>query len=180
MALAQTKTPAFFLLFVNLVMYLLVTAISGWALSSAINNTFDSASALSINLQPGISHHHHVRLFPMYFPVGNMATGFFVFFSLIAGLVGIAASVSGLNNVLQWNTSNLLSSAASSIMAWSLTLLAMGLAWKEFSLGGRGTSLRTLEALAIILSGTQLLCAGLINVGASDVLSKPRYMTGRV
>ncbi|KAK1278158.1 hypothetical protein QJS04_geneDACA007336 [Acorus gramineus] len=56
-----------------------------------------------------------------------MATGFFVFFSLIAGLVGIAASVSGLNNVLQWNTSNLLSSAASSIMAWSLTLLAMGL-----------------------------------------------------
>ncbi|KAK1294307.1 hypothetical protein QJS10_CPA16g01001 [Acorus calamus] len=179
MTLAETKTPAFFLLFVNLVMYLLVTAISGWALSSAINNTFDSASTLSINLQPGISH-HHVRLFPMYFPVGNMATGFFVFFSLIAGLVGIAASVSGLNNVLQWNTSNLLSSAASSIMAWSLTLLAMGLAWKEISLGGRDTNLRTLEALAIILSGTQLLCAGLINVGASDVLSKPRYMTGRV
>lgn len=67
-----------------------------------------------------------VRLFPMYFPMGNMATGFFIVFSLITGLVGVASSVAGINNILQWNGPNLLSAATTSATSLSLTILAMG------------------------------------------------------
>ena len=67
------------------------------------------------------------RIFPIYFPMGNMATGYFVIFSLIAGVVGVVTSVTGLNNVVQWDAPNLGAATASSLLAWSLTLLAMGL-----------------------------------------------------
>lgn len=70
------------------------------------------------------------RIFPIYFPMGNMATGFFVIFSLLAGVVGIATSITGITNTIQWNTSHLYSAAASSLITWSLTLLAMG--WTIF------------------------------------------------
>lgn len=65
-------------------------------------------------------------IFPIYYPIGNLATGFFVILSLLAGLVGIASSFSGLYDVLEWKPSSLLSAAASSLTAWALTLLAMG------------------------------------------------------
>lgn len=55
-----------------------------------------------------------------------MATGFFVVFSLLAGVVGMGTSLSGINNVLQWDLPNLNAAAASSLITWSLTLLAMG------------------------------------------------------
>lgn len=66
------------------------------------------------------------KIFPIYYPIGNLATGFFVILSLLAGLVGIASSFSGLYDVLEWKPSSLLSAAASSLTAWALTLLAMG------------------------------------------------------
>lgn len=66
------------------------------------------------------------RIFPIYFPFGNLATGFFVIFSLIAGVVGFITSFTGINNVIQWNVPNLYAAAASSLAAWTLTLLAMG------------------------------------------------------
>lgn len=67
------------------------------------------------------------RIFPIFFPMGNMATGFFIVFSLIAGVVGVANSVTGLTNVLQWDAPNLNAAASSSLLTWALTLLAMGL-----------------------------------------------------
>ena len=76
----------------------------------------NAASVLSVPL----------RIFPIFFPMGNMATGFFVIFSLIAGVVGIGTSLTGLHNVFQWDHPSLHTAAASSIIAWSLSLLAMG------------------------------------------------------
>lgn len=66
------------------------------------------------------------RIFPIYYPFGNLATGFVVIFSLIAGVVGFTTSITGVTNVLQWNAPNLNAAAASSLISWLLTLLAMG------------------------------------------------------
>lgn len=66
------------------------------------------------------------RIFPIYFPIGNLATGFFVIFSLVAGVVGVMTSLTGLQEVNQGRPETILSAAASSIVTWALTLLAMG------------------------------------------------------
>ncbi|XP_068661762.1 membrane protein PM19L isoform X2 [Aristolochia californica] len=160
MAAEGPKSLAFFLLALNLVLYIIVVAIAGWAIKVGIEETSESAAAGMI---------FPARLFPIYSPIGNFATGFFVIFSLIAGAAGVASSISGIHNVLQWNASNLFSAAAYSTTTWALTLLAMGLACKEINIGERPTSLRTLEALTFILSGTQLFCLGAVNVGVMEV-----------
>ncbi|XWS13582.1 hypothetical protein CRYUN_Cryun36dG0049200 [Craigia yunnanensis] len=162
MASGGSKSAAIMLLFLNLGLYILVTIVAGWAVNHAIERTHETASVLSIP----------ARIFPIYFPVGNMATGFFVIFSLIAGVVGVATSVSGLTNVLQWDPPNLSAAAASSMLTWTLTLLAMGLACKEINIGWTDGNLRTLEVMTIIVSATQLFCTGAIHAGAEDVAPK--------
>ncbi|MBA0830669.1 hypothetical protein Goarm_015187, partial [Gossypium armourianum] len=110
-----SKSTALMLLFLNLGLYIIVTIIAGWAVNHAIERTHETASVLSIP----------ARIFPIYFPMGNMATGLFVIFSLIAGVVGVATSVTGVTNVLQWDAPNLGAAAASSLLTWTLTMLAM-------------------------------------------------------
>lgn len=66
------------------------------------------------------------RIFPIDYPFGNMATGFAVIMSLIAGVVGFTTSITGIYNLTQWNVPNMHAAAASSIVTWLLTLLAMG------------------------------------------------------
>ncbi|EXB97151.1 hypothetical protein L484_008641 [Morus notabilis] len=39
--------------------------------------------------------------------MGNAATGFFVMFSLIAGVVGAALAISGVNHIRSWTTDRL-------------------------------------------------------------------------
>ncbi|CAL9050941.1 unnamed protein product [Musa banksii] len=104
---------------------------------------------------------------PVYFPMGNQATGFFVIFALIAGVVGAAAAISGIQHARRWNSDTLPSAASSAVIAWGLTLLAMGLACKEINLEGRNTRLRTMEAFLIILSATQLVYILAIHGGIS-------------
>ncbi|XP_022723013.1 uncharacterized protein LOC111280113 [Durio zibethinus] len=162
MASEGPKPAAIMLLFLNLGLYIIVTIIAGWVVNHAIERTHETASVLSIP----------ARIFPIYFPMGNMATGFFVIFSLIAGVVGVTTSVTGLTNVLQWDASNLNAAAASSLLTWTLTLLAMGLACKEINIGWADANLRTLEVMTIIVSTTQLFCAGAIQAGVEDVASK--------
>ncbi|XP_073116829.1 membrane protein PM19L isoform X1 [Elaeis guineensis] len=185
------------LLFLNLIMYIIVAAIAGWALNYSIDETpyagpdenrrDVSFGQLSRHATDSVQHSYAlavlnlpvpIRLFPIYDPIGNLATGFFVIFALIAGVVGIATSLSGLRDVLEGSPASLLSAAASSIITWALTLLAMGLACKEISISLRPPNLRTLEALTIILSGTQLLCAGALNAGATATTAQERF-TGR-
>ena len=67
------------------------------------------------------------RIFPIYFPMGNLATGFFVILSLLAGVVGFTSSVTGLYNLFLWNAPSIHATYASSLASLSLTLLAMGL-----------------------------------------------------
>lgn len=131
-------------------------------------NLFFAASVLSIP----------ARIFPIYFPFGNLATGFFLIFSLIAGVVGFITSFTGIHNVIQWNAPNLHAAAASSLVTWTLTLLAMGLACKEINVGWTDSNLRTLETIMILVSGTQLFCMGAIHAGVEDVVG--RQMRGRV
>ncbi|KAH1089613.1 hypothetical protein F383_29914 [Gossypium arboreum] len=153
-----SKSTALMLLFLNLGLYIIVTIIAGWAVNHAIERTHETASVLSIP----------ARIFPIYFPMGNMATGLFVIFSLIAGVVGVATSVTGVTNVLQWDAPNLGAAAASSLLTWTLTMLAMGFACKEIYIGWTDANLRTLEVITIVASATQLICTGAIHAGAEE------------
>ncbi|XWS22424.1 hypothetical protein CRYUN_Cryun29cG0032800 [Craigia yunnanensis] len=162
MASGRPKSAALMLLFLNLGLYIFVTIIAGWAVNHAIERTHETASVLSIP----------ARIFPIYFPMGNMATGFFIIFSFIAGVVGVATSITGLTNVVQWDAPNLSAAVASSLLTWTLTLLAMGLACKEINIGWTDANLRTLEVMTIIASATQLFCTGAIHAGAEDVAPK--------
>ena len=63
---------------------------------------------------------------PIHFPMGNAATGFFVTFALIAGVVGAASAISGINHIRSWTADSLPAAASAATIAWTLTLLAMG------------------------------------------------------
>ncbi|KAJ8545362.1 hypothetical protein K7X08_017945 [Anisodus acutangulus] len=157
MADGQMKPVASLLLVLNFCMYAVVLGIAGWAMNFAIDHGF--------LIGPGFDLPAHFS--PIYFPIGNAATGFFVVFSLIAGVVGVASVLSGLNHIRQWNIDSLQAAASAATIAWSLTLLAMGFAWKEIELNYRNAKLRTMEAFLIILSFTQLVYIAAIH-GASS------------
>ncbi|KAI4999943.1 hypothetical protein ZWY2020_004532 [Hordeum vulgare] len=146
MANAGLKPVAGLLLMLNFCMYLIVTAVGGWAINYAINNGFFIGSGLQLP-----SHFS-----PIYFPIGNAATGFFVIFAVIASVVGMGAALAGFHHVRAWSHESLPAAASSGFVAWMLTLLAMGLAVKEIELNGRNSRLITMEAFTIILSVTQL------------------------
>ncbi|PIA41379.1 hypothetical protein AQUCO_02200061v1 [Aquilegia coerulea] len=116
MANTQLKPLAGLLLLLNFCMYLIVAAIGGWAINRAIDHGFV--------IGPGLELPAHFS--PIYFPMGNAATGFFVVFAMIASVVGAASSLAGINHVRLWHADSLPSAASVAIMAWTLTLLAMG------------------------------------------------------
>ncbi|XP_075521708.1 membrane protein PM19L [Primulina tabacum] len=162
MASGAGKSAAFALLILNVVLYFVVIAIAAWAVNHGIERSRETASHLS----------PPARLFPIYYPFGNMATGFVIIFSLITGVVGFTTSITGINNVIQWNAPNLQAASASSLVSWLITLLAMGLACKEIDVGWTESNLRTLETMLILLSGTQLFCTAAIYVGVEDVTAR--------
>ncbi|GLJ07084.1 hypothetical protein SUGI_0057560 [Cryptomeria japonica] len=144
MAKEMMKPVAAFILVLNLCMYIIVCATAGWALNKAIEH--EIITGLGIPLPN--------PYWAVYFPMGNAATGFFIIFALIAGVVGAASCLSGLHHLRTWTGDSLVSAA---LTAWGLTLLAMGLACKEIDLHGRNSRLKTVESFVIILSVTQLL-----------------------
>ncbi|CAA2980047.1 uncharacterized protein LOC111393423 isoform X2 [Olea europaea var. sylvestris] len=160
MAFGAGRSAAVALLILNVILYFIITAIAAWAVNHGIEKTHKTASVLPLP----------ARIFPIYYPFGNMATGYVVIMSLLAGVVGFTTSVSGINNVLQWDTPNLHAAAASSLVTWLLTLLAMGLACKEIDIGWTGSNLRTLETLLICVSGTQLFCIAAVRVGLDNAV----------
>ncbi|XP_059311916.1 membrane protein PM19L [Lycium ferocissimum] len=159
MASGAGKSAAFMLLILNVFLYFIVTVISGWAVNHAIVRSRETASTLAIP----------ARIFPIFFPFGNMATGSLIIFSLIAGVVGFVTSLTGIQNVIQWDAPNLHTAAFTSLTSWLLTLLAMGLACKEIDMGWTDSNLRTLETILIILGGTQMFCTAAIHAGIGDV-----------
>ncbi|KAI4304450.1 hypothetical protein MLD38_039958 [Melastoma candidum] len=147
MANERMKPVASLILLLNFCMFAIVLGISGWAMNRAINHGFIIGPELSLP----------AHFSPIYFPMGNAATGFFVTFSLIAGVVGIGSITAGSNHLRAWSADSLPSAVSVAAISWSLTLLAMGFAWKEIDLHIRNAKLRTMEAFIIILSVTQLL-----------------------
>jgi hypothetical protein len=77
-------------------------------------------------LYAGTGLHLPAHFSPINFPVGNAATGFFVIFAVIAGVVGAGSALAGLNHVRAWSTESLPAAASAGFIAWTLTLLAMG------------------------------------------------------
>ncbi|CAI0560808.1 unnamed protein product [Linum tenue] len=145
MANDQMKSVASLLLVLNFCMYAVVLGIGGWAMNRAIDHGF-----------------------LIDFPMGNAATGFFVTFALIAGVVGAASVISGLNHIRAWNSDSLPAAASAGTIAWTLTLLAMGLVSSSVELSLSPLLLqRTMEAFMIILSATQLLYIAAIHGAAS-------------
>ncbi|KAJ6965842.1 membrane protein PM19L-like [Populus alba x Populus x berolinensis] len=151
------KHVASLLLVLNFCMYVIVLGIGGWAMNRAIDHGFI--------IGPGFDLPAHFS--PIYFPMGNAATGFFVMFALIAGVVGVASAIAGLNHIRTWTGDSLPSAASAAAVSWTLTLLATGFACKEIELSIRNARLRTMEAFLIILSATQLLYIAAIH-GASS------------
>ncbi|KAF3457230.1 hypothetical protein FNV43_RR01887 [Rhamnella rubrinervis] len=170
MASEGARSTALILLVLNLILYFIVIVIASWAINHGIQRSRETASVLSIP----------ARIFPIYFPMGNVATGFFVILSLLAGVVGFTTSLTGLNNVFQWNLANLNSAAFSSLASFSLTHLALGLACKEIQLGYTDPNLRTLETITIIVSGTQMFSTCAIHAGVENLIGQIRTRGGRV
>ncbi|KAJ6904084.1 membrane protein PM19L-like [Populus alba x Populus x berolinensis] len=170
MASGASKSAAFMLLILNMGLYFLMIVIGSWAINHGIVRSREAAAILTIP----------ARIFPIYFPMGNLATGFFIILSLLAGVVGFTSSITGLHNVSLWNAPNLHAAYASSLASLSLTLLSMGFACKEIDISWTDSVLRTLEVVTIIVSGTQLLCTGAIHVGVEDMVSRQRNLGGRV
>ncbi|XP_057854795.2 membrane protein PM19L [Cryptomeria japonica] len=147
MAKEMMKSVALSILVLNLCMYIIVCATAGWALNKAIDHEIITGEGIPL---PN-------PLWAVYFPMGNAATGFFIIFALIAGVVGGASCLSGLHYLGSRTENGLASAVSAALTAWGLTLLAMGLAWKEIDLHGRNSRLKTVESFVIILSVTQLL-----------------------
>ncbi|KAF7840401.1 membrane protein PM19L-like [Senna tora] len=158
MANEQMKQVATLLLGLNFCMYVIVLGIGGWAMNRAIDHGFI--------IGPGLDLPAHFS--PIYFPMGNAATGFFVTFALIAGVVGAASAISGFVHLRSWTHEAFPSAASAATIAWTLTLLAMGFAWKEIELHIRNARLRTMEAFLIILSATQLFYIAALHGAAAN------------
>ena len=154
MAFGVGKPVAGFILLLNFCMYAIVCGIAGWALNRAIDHHIIT---VGIPLPSPYT--------SLFFPIGNEATGFFIIFALIAGVVGAGSCLAAIHHVRAWTSESLASTISSAIIAWALTLLAMGLACKEIHLHGRSSRLKALESFVIILSGTQLFYILLIHAG---------------
>ncbi|XP_022559226.1 membrane protein PM19L isoform X2 [Brassica napus] len=91
-------------------------------------------------------------------------------------VIGIASKLAGANHIRFWRNDSLAAAGSSSIVAWAVTALAMGLACKQINIGGwRGWRLRIIEAFIIILTFTQLLYVLLIHAGVFSSKYGPGY-----
>ncbi|KAL9256845.1 hypothetical protein AKJ16_DCAP06131 [Drosera capensis] len=77
-----------------------------------------TASYGSSLLEAKLGNHNGLpkRLLCLYFPMGNLATGFFVTFSLLVGVLGVTTSLTGIYNVIKGTPPYLHAAAASSAM----------------------------------------------------------------
>ncbi|CAK9197483.1 unnamed protein product [Sphagnum troendelagicum] len=124
------------LLVINFILYLISAALAGWVLNKNIDYSMS-----------GSGYH-----------IGNAATEWFIPIALVASVVGLASTLAGVHHLRVWRTDSLAAAAATSLIAWLLTLLALGLSSKEIHIGGyRPKRLKTLEAFIIILGFFELL-----------------------
>ncbi|KAK4783025.1 hypothetical protein SAY86_007399 [Trapa natans] len=161
MASGAAKSTAFILLILNLFLYFIITVTAAWATKHAIEKTHETAVVLRTP----------ARIFPMYFPMGNMVTGYFVMLALLVGIVGMTTSATGIQDVTRGTPSSFHAAAASSLITFFLSLLAMGFACKEINVSWTDSTLRFLEVITIIVTFLQLFCAGAIHAGVSQIVA---------
>lgn len=125
------------LLVINFLLYLVAAILAGWAL----NRNFDAQRGQGEGA------------------VGNNVTqNFFLPVTLIACMVGLASTLAGSHHMRLFRSDSLAAAAATSLIAWLLVLLAMGLACKQIHTGGnRPKRLKVVEAFMIILALFELL-----------------------
>ncbi|XP_078167443.1 membrane protein PM19L-like [Carex rostrata] len=141
------------LLVINLIFYLIVVAYASWNLNHFINGQA---------AYPGVG--------------ANQATIYFLIFAILAGVVGVTATLPGLHHHFLWRVDTLPAATSSAANAWAITALAFGLACKEIHIGGqRGWRLRVLEAIIVILVATQLLYVLLLHIGMLNSNYWPDY-----
>lgn len=152
MAFALGKGLTAPLMLVNFCLYFIAACLAG----SILNRNLDANIGRSNDIQ-----------------IGNTVTVVFIPIALIASMVGLASVLAGAHHLRLWRSESLAAAAATSLIAWMLTLLAMGIACKEIHTGyGRSKRLKTLEAFMIILALFELLY--LLALQAGSVLSDGR------
>jgi len=118
------------LLALNFCMYAITAALAGWSLNKNIDSSAGKAGY-----------------------VGNAATFYFLPMVLIASVVGLASALAGIHHLRVWRTESLAAAASAALIAWTLTLLAFGVACKEIHIGGpRSKKLRVVESFIIVLA----------------------------
>ncbi|KAH7297242.1 hypothetical protein KP509_26G060800 [Ceratopteris richardii] len=131
------RTFAALLLVLNFSLYMIVLGIAGWEVNRALDG-FGSDGALSIFLE----------------------------LALIAGVVGIASVLTGVAHLKTWKAESGAAAGSAALIAWLLTLLALGFSCKEINKDDfRGDKVKTLEALVIIVAGFQLLYVLVLQMG---------------
>ncbi|KAF3322197.1 AWPM-19-like family [Carex littledalei] len=141
------------LLVINLIFYFIVMGYASWNLNHFINGQAAS---------PGVG--------------ANQATIYFLIFAILAGVVGVTATLPGLYHNCLWRVDTLPAAASFAAIAWVFTALTFGLACKEIHIGGqRGWRLRVLEASIVILAATQLLYVLLLHTGMFNSNYCPDY-----
>ncbi|CAK9218845.1 unnamed protein product [Sphagnum troendelagicum] len=135
MALGVGRSLTLPLLVLNFCLYLIAACLAGWALNHNIDHSVGSS-----------------------YYVGNRATNFYLPLVLVACMVGLASCFAGIHHLRVWRSESLAGAGTAALIAWLLTLLALGLACKEIHIDHhRSIRLRVLEAFTIILAFTQLL-----------------------
>ncbi|VFQ88462.1 unnamed protein product [Cuscuta campestris] len=143
-----SSVVAYYLVTLNLCMSIVLLSIGAWAINEAIDHGFIIAEGLEL---PAL-------FSPISFPMGNAATGFFVTLSMIAGVVGVASGITEISLIRRGkNPESAAAASTAASIAFTLTALAMGFAWKEIQLNVRNAKLKTMEAFTIILTVTQLI-----------------------
>jgi len=138
MAFGISKAMVIPLLVLNFCLYLIAAALAG----SILNRNLDANIGADGNNVP----------------IGNVVTPVFIPVTLIACMVGLASCLAGLHHIRTWRMESLAAAAATALIAWLLTLLAMGLAAKEIHTRyGRSKRMKTVEAFMIITALTELL-----------------------
>ncbi|KAK6914180.1 AWPM-19-like [Dillenia turbinata] len=102
----------------------------------------------------------------------------FVMYIIVLGFASWCVNkyINGQANHPAWRSDSLSAAGSSSLVAWALTALAFGFAWKEIDIGWyRGWRLKVLEAFIIILTITQLLYILLLHAGVFSSKYGPGY-----
>ncbi|CAK9321156.1 unnamed protein product [Citrullus colocynthis] len=146
------KTVAAAILFFNFCICVVIFGIGGWVMNHTIDNGFVIGAGFEV---PDY-------FSPIFFQIGNSATGFFVIFALIAAVAVVASTISGSFYFRFPDSNNLPPAASTAVIACFLTFLAMGFAWKEIALTVTSGHLIALEAFLIILSVTQFVYTAII------------------